>query len=356
MPLYQMCLTVLLFVTFPSHAEISKQNPLSLAPQISPNIDKNITQQNLYEGNFSNAEMHLSLRAYEGQFTGQMQFKGQTYPLQGQLQADVLTGGFFYENHRHPFTAHSNGQVLILESGGQQRQLQRVLKQVPPKQTKSNLSTKPTHLPPMLEWNLNIEELSPQRLLLEHRSLSTHVIFDFQLYLSHLRQWVNGVTPTEEVGTLLQYKLIPLALSLRDKFNRLGLLSSRINSKLRLKPQEAVLLTQFVHFSNRGSRFFEQWSFLLTQVLQLSQEKNDSNLRHLVKERLPASIQNTVSLAKTLSQLATAVDKIQFRPAKMQAENAYKHLKSSNLLKWETLKSMSETMRDAMTMLNEMQR
>jgi hypothetical protein len=93
-------------------------------------------------GTFSDGQLQLSVTGGSGQYSGQISFQGQVYPLSAQGSAERLEGTFQAGSDSFAFQAGLQGNSLIFSTGGHTYQL---IRQSPPPQTPP--TTAATQLP-----------------------------------------------------------------------------------------------------------------------------------------------------------------------------------------------------------------
>ncbi len=316
----------------------------------------------VYEGQFSDGQLHLELRAQPPYYVGSLQFRGQQYPLQAQQQNHALHG-FFQDNqgHRFTFSAQRQAEVLAFVTDGEHFQLRSQVS-VPAMNPLSQAST--SSAPPIAPMTAKIPQFvpqTPQAILSQFHSLNTQIGHDFQLFLIRLRQWLSGnleSTAGENAAhasqALLSQQLLPLALELQRKLAHLGVLSSQIGSIMQLTPQETKLMRQFIILSNKGSRFFEQWYLLLKLMLELYDSGDQQGLYDIAQQQLPVAVKNAIAFVRNFVVLLRAADNLQYRPLdapSAQQNDTQVTLNPKQMFKWETLRNMSQMMRDAMRIM-----
>ncbi len=317
-------------------------NPLQMPANNNP---LNVTAPSLYQGTFSNGSLQLELHTQTSHYTGNIRFNGQQYPLQAQEQQGVLQGYFQdQQGHRFYFSVQHQGDFLDFETDGQQFTLQTI--------------DNPTHqafTPPQTTFTPPQTTVYTPNLLAEFHSLNTQIGHDFQLFMSRLRQWLKGTENTQQSKNLLTLQLLPTSFQLQQKLAQLGVLSSQMGSNMQLSQQNVQLMRQFITLSNKGSRFFEQWSLLLKKILELYDQGDQQGLYLLVQEQLPKAMKNAIAFARNFVVLVNAADKLQYHPLETLVNpenNTQPSLNPKQMFKWETLRNMSQMMRDAMQMIS----
>jgi len=342
----------------PTHAITPKPNSLYV-----PTADKM-----LYQGQFSDGQLQIELHAQLPYYTGILRFRGQQYQIQAQQQEAGLQGYFQDgQGNRFAFTAQLQGGVLDFATDGQHFQLRNNAMTVAPVTNPLSQAGSSAPITPPTQTAIptpNIPQFipqSPQAMLMQFHSLNTQIGYDFQLFLIRLRQWLSGnveMVDNENVAqaskALMSQQLLPTALELQHKLAHLGVLSSQMGSIMQLKQQETKLMRQFITLSNKGSRFFEQWYLLLKLMLELHDSGDQRSLYQVAQEQLPGALKNAIAFARNFVVLVHAADNLQYRPLDappVNNKNVQPSLNPKQMFKWETLRNMSQMMRDAMRMM-----
>ena len=92
----------------PEPSEEAQSNPLDTSATIS----------DPFSGTFRGNDIALTLQG-NGQYTGTLEFKGQSYPVQASSQGNILTGTFESNSSSFEFSATLQDTTLTLESAGQ---------------------------------------------------------------------------------------------------------------------------------------------------------------------------------------------------------------------------------------------
>jgi len=303
-----------------------------------------------YQGQFSDGNLSLVLTsAKPPHYQGELHVNGQHYPVTAQVFAQQLRGSFDTSDGQFQFSLSPNGEDWLLDSDGHQYHLSRT--DTPLAVTSPNPLNSPGYaaaVPP------------PAHPLAEHRSLSSQISYEFQLFMSAFKEWLGTTGADPQTGGLVTQRLIPLSLSLKEKLTRQGFLSSQMGTLVTLNTLETQVFRQFATLDNKGARLFEQWHLMLTHMQTFSNRPDDTqdhdNLARLFHDHLPAAVQSTQGFAKNWVVLVQAVDKIAYHAEETTGPHApspnNSPLNPSKVLKWETLRNMSQMMRDAMSILN----
>ncbi|MCP4701795.1 MAG: hypothetical protein GY862_33785 [Gammaproteobacteria bacterium] len=293
-----------------------------------------------YQGVFSNASLTLELRSRQNLYEGKISFNGRVHPLRGSVQADILQGAFRDGNKTFFFTAVLAGDRLTLETDGTRFVLNR----------QTNPGANPGAMPAPFSPVMADPVLStdPNELSAEYHALSVQTINQLRRFLSGLKRWLGGTASAAE------QQLIPGTLILQGNLARLSAVAERMTEVVRLSAPEVRILHRLSATSNKGAEFFYGWHTLLTQVLQLHHAGNKPKLKTLAVTRLPVGIRNTVALTRNLVSLIQTSNRIKQIRTMKRASSA--SLNPSKFFKWETLRNMSEMMRDGMDILNKMKK
>lgn len=335
-----------------------------------------------YQGHFSDGQVHLELQAQPPYYIGTLGYQGQQYPLQAQAQEGALQGYFQDpQGNRFAFNAQQQGDWLDFETDGQHFQLRNQATTSTPAINPLSQAGSPAPLPrpaqpyPAQSHSAQPQPAqpqpaaplppfipqTPQTILAQFHSLNTQIGHDFQLFMIRLRQWINGnLEATQDDNTaltskaLISQQLLPTALKLQHKLAHLGVLSSQMGSTMQLNQAETKLMRQFIILSNKGARFFEQWYLLLKLMLELYDSGDQQGLQQVAQEQLPGAVKNAIAFARNFVVLVRTADNLQYRPLdapRMNSNNAQLSLNPKQMFKWETLRNMSQMMRDAMRMM-----
>ncbi len=77
-------------------------------------------------GSFGDGQLQLSLQGGGGQYSGQISFQGQTFPLTAQGSAQGISGSFQSGSNSFPFQAWLQGDTLTFSTGGNSYSLSRL--------------------------------------------------------------------------------------------------------------------------------------------------------------------------------------------------------------------------------------
>ena len=304
-----------------------------------------------YQGQFSDGNLSLVLTpAGPPHYQGELHLNGQQYPVTAQVFAQQLRGSFATPDGQFQFSLAPAGQDWLLDSDGHQYRLSRT--DTPSAAPSFNPLNNPGSPPAAVPTSAHP--------LAEHRSLSSQISYEFQLFMSAFKEWLSTTGASPQTGGLVTQRLIPLSLSLKEKLTRQGFLSSQMGTLVTLNTLETQVFRQFATLDNKGARLFEQWHLMLTHMQTLSNRPDDAqdrdNLSRLFHDHLPAAVQSTQGFAKNWVVLVQSVDKIAYHAEESTGPNASppnnSPLNPSKVLKWETLRNMSQMMRDAMSILN----
>gem|GEM_PF-3375591 len=310
-----------------------------------------------YQGLFGDGQLRLELQAQAPYYMGTIEFNGQQYPLQAQAQEDGLSGYFQdLQGNRFAFSAQYEGAVLSFTTDNRRFQLQPLATQPPNPLTPplAGAGLNGNSAPLLIQPTPQFIPQTPQATLSEFHSLNTQIGYDFQLFLTRLRQWLSDAVEPEQSKALLTQQLLPTALQLQHKLAHLGVLTSQMGSLMQLNPEETKLMRQFVALSSKGSRFFEQWYLLFKYMLELHDKGDQQGLYQVAQEQLPGAVKNAIAFARTFVTLMHAADALQYRPldAPQVVIEGQPSLNPRQMFKWETLRNMSQMMRDAMRMMS----
>lgn len=82
-------------------------------------------------GSFGDGQLQLSLQGGGGQYSGQISFQGQTFPLTAQGSTQGISGSFQSGGNAFPFQAWLQGDTLTFSTGGSTYRLDRQAAQLP---------------------------------------------------------------------------------------------------------------------------------------------------------------------------------------------------------------------------------
>lgn len=322
-----------------------------------------------YQGRFHGDGLGLNLEAgTDNSFRGEIRRGDQSYPLRAELTGKQLRGHFFDREQSYPFTLFQRNQFLWLETGGTSYRLQREAaapqpSPLPPANPLGKASPGPPMTPspspsvpspsvgepPRMGMRLPAPPGMTDNPFEHYRELSEQVRADFGNFLAALRQWTQGESAS--TSDPVRRQLLPLSLGLKNQLHELTGLSARMSQAPGMKPKEISLLRSLGRVSETGAGYFASWHELFQQLLALNQRGEQEKLRTLAAERLPVAARNTLTLARNLTMLLQWVDKLE--KLKTGGNSPASRLEPSKLLKWETLRNMSEMMRDGMRILKD---
>lgn len=353
-----------------SPSVLNQFNPLSsnmggTAQNVLEGFNPLGSMQNDYSGIFSNHDMQVVLQQTgPSQYSGNLTVKGKNYNLQAMEQNGRLSGNFQSGTGYFPFTAYFEGTQLILNSGGNRHALN-------PKQYTGQ---RPTFPPQAYAADESAD--------IAHAALGNRIGLDLNQFATSLRYWLSDSVSEQEAASLVETRLIPQAAGLAAELQQLqdGLRASLKNSALPAK--YSGFLGYFAEFSSQGSNFFNNWVRLLQQMLELSRDGDQAQLKALMSSHLPYAIKQTlhfsgnfIRLSKVNSRVAAAYPansgernpRLDFSMPSMSSmpktlprvplpeRDLNLSLKPSKMLQWQTFRNMSEVMRDGMRMLRDIQ-
>jgi len=97
-------------------------NPLAQPAQPNPLAQ---TSADPFVGSFSGDGLNIVIQGTGGNYSGQIQAGGQTYPFQAQVGGGVMQGVFSGGGQQYQFAAKVEGNTLLFQTGGKTYQLQR---------------------------------------------------------------------------------------------------------------------------------------------------------------------------------------------------------------------------------------
>jgi hypothetical protein len=111
--------------TNPTTPTTTETNPLNAQNPLSTNAPENplTTKLDAFSGVYRGENIGLTLQLADGQYSGTLEFNGQTYPVQGAEQESKLVGSFQVNGSPFEFVFYLQDTFFTLESGGQKYNL-----------------------------------------------------------------------------------------------------------------------------------------------------------------------------------------------------------------------------------------
>jgi hypothetical protein len=288
-------------------------NPLALLPAMPF-----AAQENGFAGRFGNDELGIEIQGNGFYYHGTLEVGGQSYPLQATRQGEGLSGTFAAHEKHYPMRLFYQDQSLVLESSGRRHVLNR--------------------------------QHEAQRVLTgqgqEYTRLSLRTGLDLHAFVAALRYWLDGGLNEAQAVYVIEAHLLPGAENLARQLDSLEQLLHGMRAGTALSASENQQLHKLIELCNKGVRFFRDWQSLLQNLLRLRQAGDQAAVQQLAALKLPRAISASVAYLRDYMHLVRAAAYLQ--QSKQQPSAA--SLAPEKILKWETLRNMSEPMRDGLEM------
>jgi len=313
-------------------------------PMVPIGMQASTGVESQYQGIFSNAEVTLTLHAHGTRYTGEVEYQGQFYPLEANIEQDALRGQFYFEGNSYPFSVNRQGDNVRYETGGRAFMLQvrtQVQFSMPfpvPGGAFPGNGFSPTSFMP--------SSVSSDNIALALKNLSQELGQDVQAFLSVTNQWLDHKLPENQAIQVLEQQLLPQSFALSNKITQLARLANQGRSSLQLNAKEKLVLRRVEALARKGAKFFNDWYTLLGQLSRLYRSGNREQLQTIARHYLPSAIQGSTDFARQYIQHTALLNKINL--IKSAQDGPSLTMNPASLLKWQTLNNMSETMRQGL--------
>ncbi|GEM_PF-5015392 len=288
-----------------------------------------------FQGVFANSEVHLVLQYRNGYYVGEVKYQGQAYPLDASIQGGRLHGWFYQQGNGYPFVLHREGEIIHYETGGRAFALRPAAPPLPLPE-----------LPPPANAAeaLWAAPVSPEELARELTASARHVRESLRRFMETVAGWLDQNLPDGEAARRLEQELIPQALALRTRLQRVQQLAAQGREQLQVAEADAQLLQRYEQVTGKGQKLFNDWHQLLSHLAEYYQNGKQAELQQLASQYLPPATQGSTGFSRQFVQLSARIEKI---PALQSATPLNAKIPNpASLLKWQTLNNMSETMRE----------
>jgi hypothetical protein len=304
-----------------------------------------IASEDVFEGDFSHPQLTLSI-AKNGQFyQGFIQRGEQRYPFKAARRDKILRGFFTAEKQHYPLRLTHEDHSLILATGQARYHLNRVSSPAPtlPAAPASATPAPPQPAPPQPGQQ---KTAAPPQQSFDYTALSISTGLRLHQFVGALRYWLSGAVTEQQAVYLMHAHLLPETDALILQLKQLETLLGATTLSASLASMERQYVRKLVELSGKGVSFFQDWRKLLEQLLRLRTAGNQAELTQLTASRLPLAVNGSVAYLRDFTLLVRASGSI---PGLQQPGlNPSASLAPDKILKWETLRNMSEAMREGM--------